>query len=530
MKIVFYCINIIMLMLIIGKRYIDLLYILQLEKYKFKRFMGWFVDHLKDRRFLFPILLSLVQFILLAWFSDYFIILVINAIMSMLYIPFVLPKKEQKVKFVYTHRIRRLILASVIIMILFYGLTRIIVVRFYSEWQLILLWLSVIHFLQVDVLFVAFYLMQPIEKLIGLNFIKKAKIKLKEISPEVIGITGSYGKTSTKSILSHILNERFFVCSTPESYNTPFGISRTINERLRKIDQVFVCEMGATKRGDIQELVDMVHPSIGIITEIGPQHLESFQNMTQIIQTKFELIESLPKDGLAVLNYDNRFIRGYQIKNSVKVLTYGLVEEDVDYRAMNVEYGTFGSRFDVVFPNKEIHHFRTKLLGLHNIYNVLAAIVVADHYKLPIVHIQSRIEGLEPIPHRLELKVFDHYTLIDDAFNSNREGFAHALDLLNQFENKKAIITPGMIELGDKHYAINYRLASNIAPVCDLVVLVGKKQTAPIYDGLVEAGYPTKQIYVTNHFKDGFQEVLNRLQSDFTLLIENDLPDQYTEE
>ena len=530
MMITLYILNIVVLTFIVGIRYVEIMYILQLEKYKFRRCIGWFVDHLKDRRFLFPTVLSLVQFIFLAWFSKYMWILVLTLALNVFYIPFIRSRSQQKVKFVYTYRIKRLIGASILIDILFYVLTRLIVVRYYNEWELIMVWLSVIHFLQVDVLLFAFCLMIPVEKAIGQHFINKAKHKLNLISPQVIGVTGSYGKTSTKEMIHRVLGHHYFVCASPASFNTPFGISRTINERLRKIDQVLICEMGATKKGDIEELVNLVHPTIGIITEIGPQHFESFQNMSNIIKTKFELIEGLPKDGLAVLNYDNRFIRGYQLSSPKNILTYGIVEDDVHYRAINVEYGIFGSRFDVVFPDQSVHSFRTKLLGLHNIYNVLAAIVVGSYMNLPVKHIQQQVERLEPIPHRLELKTYESYTIIDDSFNSNREGFGHALNVLNQFHNKKAIITPGIIDLGEEHYAINYRLASQMARVCDLVVLIGKKQTKPLYDGLLEAGYPMENILVTSHFHEGFNMVLERLQRDFTLLIENDLPDQYTEE
>jgi UDP-N-acetylmuramoyl-tripeptide--D-alanyl-D-alanine ligase len=308
------------------------------------------------------------------------------------------------------------------------------------------------------------------------------------------------------------------------------GISMTINNDLKRIHQVLVCEMGATQIGDIKELVDIVHPKIGIITEIGPQHLDSFLNMTNIIKTKFELIENLPKTGLAILNYDNRFISGYKLKNPVLVIKYGINEEDVDYRAINISYGTSGSTFEVVFPSKERHLFKTKLLGKHNIYNILAAIAVADYYKCDIKKLKNYVYSIQPIENRLQLKQFENFTIIDDAFNANLIGFQQALDILNHFKNKKIIITPGIVDLGKEQYKINYELAHHIADTCDYVVLVGMKQTEAINDGLMAVGFLKDKILRTNSFQAGYQHVIDLFIQDFTLLIENDLPDNYSEE
>lgn len=529
--IVFTILNILALMTVSVKRYLDLLYIFQLEKYKMKRFILWFVDHLWNRSILLPTLLSLVQFILVSWFNESIFYAIITLLISLIYLPFLFKKKGRKVKFVYTFRIRRFIAGSLVVALNFYLITRGIVTgRIDQELTIILLSSTVINFLIYDIIVIAYYVMQPIEIMIGKSFIKKAQKKLATIQPDVIGITGSYGKTSTKMILANILNQQLFVCFTPKSFNTPFGISMTINNHLRNIDKVLVCEMGATKKGDIEELVNIAHPKIGILTEIGPQHLDTFHNIQTIIKTKFELVEGLPLDGLAVLNYDNRYIRGYHIVNPVKVVRYGILHDELDYRAVNVQYGTHGSTFEVIFPNGQKHAFRTKLLGVHNIYNVLAAIVVADHYNMDIDTLKLSVQKVESISHRLELKQYDNYTIIDDAFNSNIEGFGHALDILGHFTNRRVIITPGIIELGDKHYAINHRLAQTIAPVCDYVVLVGKKQTEPIYEGLMEADYPKDNIFITNDFQVGLQQVINLFKRDFTLLIENDLPDNYTEE
>jgi UDP-N-acetylmuramoyl-tripeptide--D-alanyl-D-alanine ligase len=524
-----YIINCLLILYILFKRYGAMLYILQLEKYKLKRFINWFFINIKTKNVYVPLGLSLFQLVYIIWINNSYLFASLSLVFSLLYLPF-LRAKKQKVKFVVTYRIKRLIASSVVISLIFCFFTWLLSNSYLNVVELIFVSLIVLNFLLYDILVIAFYGVIPVEKWIQNKFITKARQKLIDQHLDVVGITGSYGKTSTKMIVSDLLTNELFVCRTPKSFNTPMGVAITINNHLKRIDEVLVCEMGATQIGDIKELCDIVHPKIGILTEIGPQHLDTFLNMTNIIQTKFELIESLPQNGLAILNYDNRFIRGYQIKNHVPVITYGIQSEDVNYRAINIKYGTFGSTFEVVFPNQEHHLFKTKLLGKHNIYNILAAIVVADYYKVDINRLKTYVSQVNAIDNRLQLKHFDQFTIIDDAFNSNLTGFKNAIDILNHFDNKKIIITPGIVDLGKEQYQINYEIGEELANVCDYVVLVGKKQTQSIYDGLTAKGYSNDQIFVTNDFQIGYNHVMKEFNSNFTLLIENDLPDNYSEE
>ena len=131
----------------------------------------------------------------------------------------------------------------------------------------------------------------------------------------MIGITGSYGKTSTKHYLNRILSEQFEVCMTPGSFNTTMGVIRTIREYLKPYDTVFICEMGAKQPGDIKEICDLVHPSVGIITAVGEQHLESFKTIENVQRTKFELIDSLPADGLAIVNDDFEWVANRKVSD-----------------------------------------------------------------------------------------------------------------------------------------------------------------------------------------------------------------------
>ena len=184
----------------------------------------------------------------------------------------------------------------------------------------------------------------------------------------VIGVTGSYGKTSTKYVVNTILSQKYNTLMTPESYNTTMGVVRTINEKLTSMHQLFVCEMGAKYVGDIKEITDIVNPKYGIVTAIGPQHLDTFKNIDNVRKAKLELVDSLPEDGIAFVNWEDENIRNSKItKNMVK---FGLSKE-ADYYAANIDITERGSSFDVMIPNKEPIRIKTRLLGNLNILNIV---------------------------------------------------------------------------------------------------------------------------------------------------------------
>lgn len=169
----------------------------------------------------------------------------------------------------------------------------------------------------------------------------------------IIGITGSYGKTSSKNILSDILNIKYNALPTPKNFNTTYGIMRTINEYLDKFTDTFIVEMGAFKVGEIKELCDFVKPKYGIITTIGTAHLETFGSRENICRGKFELIESLSKDGIGILNGDDEYQLNYKIKNKCKILWIGINNKKVDLYADNIEITDKGMTFDAHFKNEK---------------------------------------------------------------------------------------------------------------------------------------------------------------------------------
>lgn len=510
------------------KRLVYSFFIFQLENYQIGNLLNWYYKNKTNKKILIPLITSMLNLLLVLFFPFKYLIYLI-LILSLITIPFINYQQEKK-RIKYTKRMRRLLIGTFILIMIIFILNYFILIHNHTLMEVIFISILVINFLVIDVVIMAHFLCLPLEKAIQNYYVNKARYKILDNHfLNVIGITGSFGKTSTKNIIKEILKLEYNLTITPESFNTPMGISLTVNNDLRNIDDYFICEMGARRIGEIKELCDIVYPKIGIITSIGPQHLESFLSMQNIINTKFALIESLPNDGLAIINYDNEYIRNYQIKNKVQTLTFGINNPDVDYYALNIHFGIDGSTFEVQYPNKKRYLFKTKLLGKHNIYNILAGIALADYLKININKVINAISKLAPIKHRLEVIKLPNYTIIDDSYNANIEGFSNALEVLKHFPNAKVIITPGLIELGKMQYDYNYKMGEKIGKVCDYVVLVGKMQTEPIYEALINMQYPLDKIFITNSYQEGMENIFNKFTNDFTVLIENDLPDNYSE-
>ncbi len=439
-------------------------------------------------------------------------------------------KKEQtKLSLVYTKRVNRLIVTLFIL----YLIPILSMVYFFSETIMpyYYLFIGALLYLNYFMVMLANIVNIPIEKQVFYHYRRKAIKKLKEMKQlKVIGITGSYGKTSSKNILNDILDVKLNAFATPKNFNTPYGLIRSINNYLDKFSDVFIAEMGAFKKGEIKENCDLVHPKYGILTKIGTAHLESFGSRENIQTGKFELIESLPEEGVGVLNGDDEYQVSYSIKNNCKIIWIGIENENVDIKASNIKMNKDGMQFDVSFKKeKKKYHFETRLLGKANIYNILASLALAEEFGITKEQMQLGVTKVKPVEHRLEIKPYGNVTLIDDAYNSNPVGSSMALEVLEIMPGKKIIITPGMIELGERQYELNMKFGKQIAQVCDEVILVGEKQTKPIYDGLENEKFKKENIHIVNDVKLAFQ-LLNKFQNENTyVLIENDLPDLFNE-
>ena len=365
----------------------------------------------------------------------------------------------------------------------------------------------------------------PVEAGVRQYYINDAK-KMLAGCPDlkVIGITGSYGKTSMKFFLTTLLKGKYDVLMTPESYNTPMGVVKTIRGSLKGYHEIFVCEMGAKKVREIDELCRIADPQHGIVTSIGPQHLETFKTVENVVKTKFELADYVKNKGSCFVNLDNEYIRDNLPED---VVTYGTTE-DADYYAKVLSVSRQGTKFSVRFPDGQVVEFNSILIGAHNVVNLCGAVAMAHFMGVSPIEIKSQMPKITAVPHRLQLLEKGPYTIIDDAFNSNPTGSAAALDTLALFEDYKILVTPGMIELGSKEEELNREFGRHAAKVCDYVVLVGKRQTAPILAGLHDEGYPDDRVFVADSFNEGINQAY-AVSADRRkiILLENDLPDNY---
>ena len=371
------------------------LHILQLENYYNDRYAKWVWQN-KNKvfdiksivLFIIPIVILFINFETLKTLA------IVLEILVLLVLNILTKKKKEKKPFVVTARVKRMYFTYGLLFVLVGVLVNILDLRI----ALAIMGLcSIFSYLFVYIINIV---NSPVEKSIRNGFCRKATKKLKSIPGlEVIGVTGSFGKTSTKYAVTTILSQKYNTLMTPESFNTTMGVVRTINEKLSPMHHLFVCEMGAKYVGDIKEITDIVAPKYGVLTAIGPQHLDTFKSLENVSKAKLELVGALPKDtGIAFVNWEDENIR--KVKFDKTIVKYGL-SEDADYYATNIETGERGSTFDVVIPGKEPIKIKTKLLGKLNILNVVSAVAVADKLGLSPEEIKVGSKYLKAVPHRL---------------------------------------------------------------------------------------------------------------------------------
>lgn len=519
-------------------------HMLQLESYQAKMYLRWLKKHAARDW------LPLVLVFLICLFSDAAASIlveessifkiaqfVVRAIYIALvaYVGIIWSRAPAKKPLVYTDRVKRLIvgIAVVILLVNLYPtLIRANVGRQYFAY----LFARVASYTPALVLplivVAAHYLCMPVEEGIKRHFFNQARNILAARKDLIkIGITGSYGKTSSKFVLGTILSEKFNALITPHSYNTPMGITRVAREMLKPEHEVFVAEMGARYVGDIDELCELVAPTIGLLSAIGKQHLETFGSQDNIINTKFELIANLPADGAAFFNGDNEYCVQLS-KRRIAVrdrFLYGIrAREGLYMRAADISVSPQGSRFTLICEDGGSIACKTRLLGEHNILNVTGGAAVARYMGLSMEQIAAGIRRLEPVEHRLQL-IPGAITVIDDAFNANPDGARAALEVLQAFDGRRIIVTPGMIELGPEEDIQNEVLGEQIAMSADYAILVGKKRSIPIVRGMQKNSFPEENLFVVASLDEATAVLRHLAVNGDTVLFENDLPDNYSE-
>ena len=432
--------------------------------------------------------------------------------------------KPAKIPLKYTARIKRLIftlciiclLPALALIILYDWGFAVVFAAMYVLWVLLSPWTVLL----------ANIINRPIEQAINRHYINDAKRILSECpNLTVVGITGSFGKTSVKYFLDELLSVKYNVLKTPGNFNTPLGVVKTVRGELRATHDIFLCEMGAKNVGDIKEICDIVHPRHGIITSVGPMHLESFGSLENVKKTKFELADSLPDGGMLFLNMDDENVR--DCSKGRKFVGYG-IEDKSGYHCENLTCSSSGSEFEIVSPSGERCGYKTKLIGRHNVVNICGAIAAANSLGIALDDLRPAVRRLESVPHRLELKKNGKVTIIDDAYNSNPSGAKAALDALGMMEGMRILCTPGMIELGDKGEELNREFGAYAASKCDFAVTVGRTNSEAIISGLRDKNFPDDKIYAAADLKDAMQKIYAINTADQKIiLLENDLPDNY---
>lgn len=360
-------------------------------------------------------------------------------------------------------------------------------------------------------------------------YIAKATKKLSTYSNlKVIGITGSYGKTSTRNYLVQILSTKYKVVTTPKNINTEIGVAKFILGHDFGNDDIFVVEMGAYRKGEIKLIADMVKPQIGIITTIGPEHLALFGSMENIRDAKGELFAALPDGGVAITNSDNAYCRAYfETYKHLNIQTFGTSElQHPILLISNVEQVKNGINATFNHEGKDIE-IAAPLFGTHNAMNIAAALLAAKQVGMDIEEIVASASTLSAPPHRLNrVEKDNNVVILDDTYNSNPEGFLEALDILAmQDQEKKVVITRGMLELGSKEAEEHIRIGKRIAEVADSVVIISADNADHLKQGILHSQH---EIDIIDDYD--MRSVISRYHAiiesgNVAVLLENKVPD-----
>ncbi len=372
------------------------------------------------------------------------------------------------------------------------------------------------------IVFAALGVIEPIDQYLKKQLFQKAQKFLRENRKKliVIGVTGSYGKTTTREILSAILKEKFRVIKLAENINTDLGTADFIlkNPKLFQENEIFIVEMGAYKVGEIKKLCDLVEPDYAILTGINESHLERFGSLENVIKAKFELPEASKKT--TVLNFDDENI----LKNYARFKIgefIGASKNESKNVAVLDNFSGLEFELDCVT-------FRTKLLARHNISLIILASRLAQKLGMTMAEISRGVGKVEYVPHRLE-PIYNEMTkvwIIDDSYNGNYAGIVSGIEVLGRALGRKIVLTPGLVELGEKSQEIHEKIGRLYADFgVDLVLLIKSPNSGYITKGLKERGFENYRVYASS--QEAHADLSNVMKSGDTIIFQNDLPDNY---
>ncbi|HSP65510.1 MAG TPA: UDP-N-acetylmuramoyl-tripeptide--D-alanyl-D-alanine ligase [Candidatus Deferrimicrobium sp.] len=375
----------------------------------------------------------------------------------------------------------------------------------------------------------------PLESSIRRGFLRRARRRVQQFDPLVIAVAGSYGKTSTKHILAHMLEKYGSTLATPKSFNTLMGVSKTINDDLEQTHRTFIVEMDAYSPGEIAAICALVRPRDAIVTSVGPQHLERFGTLERIRGALYETIEALPADGFAVVyaGDEQTALLAAQARAAGRdVVRYGIEDEsrELDVVAAGVRVTGAGSQFTWLWPAVGLQHdVAVPLLGRHQVLNVSAALAAVHRLGLPLQAALDSVASLRPVEHRLQpVATGNAVTVIDDSYNANPVGVHNGLEVLAELDARSRIlVTPGLVELGPVEDAENRRYGEHAARVCDHVIVMDARPGRAVLEGLRAGGLPNDRVHLVRSLADATAVIGRIAVAGDAVLFANDLPDTY---
>lgn len=362
-------------------------------------------------------------------------------------------------------------------------------------------------------------LLLPIDVFIKELFVFLAKNKIKGLNNlKIIGVAGSYGKTGMKDMIATVLEEKYQVVKTPESFNTPLGIARTILTKVDEKTEVLVIEMGEYYSGDIKNICSITPPQIGVITGINEAHLERLGSVDNSIKTIFEIAQNMESKGLLLMNGKDKYI-----KNNYKKFI------------SNQERYFYSSKGKVDFNEDAPGYIYQKIffpvLGQYNLDKIDGVIYLAKKLGLTTQEIESGLKKIKTPAHRLQpiLNREKNILIIDDSYNGNPDGVEEAIKTLSLFKKRKKIfITPGLVEMGTKSRDVHRLIGKKLNDVADLVILIKNSVTPDIAEGLINSGFNNENIIWFDSMTDAQNNLGKFLKSGDVVLFQNDWPDNYT--
>lgn len=446
------------------------------------------------------------------------------------------PPPTLRKKIDWTPKINLLLILSVALQIM----CALIISIFFTTNIFELVIITIVFFLLFYFFFVfvtiAHAILSPFDFLIKHALISKAKREIKSFpNLRIIGIAGSYGKTTMKELIFAVLSQKFKVLKTQNNINTPLGISRLISQSLTNDIQMLIVEMGEYYKGDIKKICEITQPDVSVVTGINEAHLERLGSLKNAISTIFEVVVNGKIDSTVALNADD--VNVYQnykeyVKETQKIILYGYKDQPDEFHIQNNNFdeASLFQTFEIYKNHSFVASFKTYLLGQYAIGNILGCFKIATELGMNIDDIKRGILEMKPIKHRLEpiLNNNTNVLVIDDSYNGNPAGVEEAIQLLSKFTTRRKIfLTPGLVETSDKMEEIHYNIGIHLSKVADKVILIKNSVTPFIAKGLTESGFNSENSILYNTVQEAHARLGEVLKPNDVILFQNDWPDNY---